>query len=87
MQMALKELEIKWQEYQLQLLRVREKELDAEGRKLNMAVPHWTPVPLPRKFCPPAAASPTPAGADVSSAPASPLALLPTSPSSRRSER
>ncbi|KAG7321817.1 hypothetical protein KOW79_014675 [Hemibagrus wyckioides] len=82
MQMALKELEleIKRQEYQTQLLRVREKELEAEGRKLDMAVPHRKPVPLPRKFCLSAAASPTPAGADVSSMPASPLAPLPTSP-------
>ncbi|KAK3563027.1 hypothetical protein QTP86_013350 [Hemibagrus guttatus] len=78
MQLALKELELemKHQEYRRQLLHIREKELDAEGRKLDMAVPPQKPVPLPRKFCPSAAASPTPAGAEVSSAPASHLAPL-----------
>ncbi|KAK3506607.1 hypothetical protein QTP70_011017 [Hemibagrus guttatus] len=45
-----------------------------------MAVPHRKPVPLPRKISPSATATPTPAGAEVSSAAASPLAPLLTSP-------
>ncbi|KAK3506452.1 hypothetical protein QTP70_000621 [Hemibagrus guttatus] len=69
MQITLKELEleINWQEYKTKLLRIWKKELDAERKKLNLAVPHQKPVPLPWKFCPLSAASPTPTGADVAS--------------------
>lgn len=51
-QLALKELEleIKRQEYQTQLLRVREPERDAEGRRLDLAARQRKPVPLPRKL-------------------------------------
>ncbi|KAM9440555.1 uncharacterized protein Hap1MRO34_025796 [Clarias gariepinus] len=85
LQLALKELDlkIKRQEYETQLLRIRERELDAEGKKLELAAQSRKPVPLPRKFGSPAAVSPSPVGADVSSALASPLAPLQSSPVSQ----
>ncbi|KAG7327893.1 hypothetical protein KOW79_007837 [Hemibagrus wyckioides] len=64
----------------MQLLRDREKELDADWKKLDLAAPRRKPVPLPRKFCPSAAASSAPTGTDVSITPASPLAPLLTLP-------
>ncbi|KAG7333627.1 hypothetical protein KOW79_002034 [Hemibagrus wyckioides] len=64
----------------MELLRVLERELDAEGKKLDLAAQRRKPVPFPRMFGSPAAVSHSPVGADVSSVPGSPLATLQSSP-------
>lgn len=59
MQIALKELEleIKRQVYKMQLLHIQEKELTAEGKTLDLAVPCQMPVPLTQNFSSSAAGS------------------------------
>ncbi|KAI5627802.1 hypothetical protein C0J50_8349 [Silurus asotus] len=81
-QLALKELEveIKRQEYQTQFLRVRERELEIEGKKLDLADQWRKPVPLPRTFRSSTIASPSPVATEHSRPPSTPAESSTVSP-------